>query len=81
MHLDKYLKQEQESQTGFGAELEPPASQALVSQWVRGVTRITLAYALQIEKLTCGKVTPQDCADMYIGPSARASPQTAQLPA
>jgi len=67
MHLDKFLEEEGKSQIAFGAELTPPASQSLVSQWVRGETRITLAHALDIERKSRGKVTPQDCADMYKG--------------
>jgi DNA-binding transcriptional regulator YdaS (Cro superfamily) len=81
MHLDEYLRQTRQNQGDFGATLIPAASQALVSQWVRGVTRITLDYALQIDKRSNGLVKPQDCADMYVGPSARASPKPAQLPA
>lgn len=67
MHLEKYLKEAGSSQADFGRELVPPASQALVSQWIRGVTRITLDYALQIDRISCGKVSPQDCQDMFIG--------------
>lgn len=65
MHLDEYLKEVSQSQSEFGGQLNPPASQGLVSQWTRGITRITLDYALQIERVTEGRVTPQDCADMY----------------
>lgn len=65
MHLEEHLKQSSQSQGEFGQTLVPPASQALVSQWVRGVTRVTLDYALQIESVTGGSVSPQDCADMY----------------
>lgn len=71
MHLEKFLKESTQSQGVFGAKLAPPASQGLVSQWVRGVTRITLDYALQIERETGGLVTPQDCADMFIDPANR----------
>lgn len=69
MHLSEFLEVSNCSQSQFGAELDPPASQALVSQWVRGVTRITLTYALQIERKSNGRVTPQDCADLYVKPS------------
>lgn len=65
MHLDKYLKDVGQSQSDFGSKLTPPASQGLVSQWVRGITRVTLDYALQIERETGGAVSPQDCADMF----------------
>lgn len=65
MHLEDHLREARQSQASFGAELNPPASQALVSQWIRGVTRVTLSYALEIERASEGKVTPQDCADMF----------------
>lgn len=65
MHLEEHLKESGKSQADFGQLLQPPASQALVSQWVRGVTRVTLDYALQIERASNGAVTPQDCFDMY----------------
>lgn len=71
MHLETHLKDSGQSQSVFGARLVPPASQGLVSQWVRGVTRITLDYALQIERETGGAVTPQDCADMFVDPANR----------
>jgi DNA-binding transcriptional regulator YdaS (Cro superfamily) len=65
MHLEAFRKKMGQTQSAFGATLNPPASQALVSQWERGESRVTLAYALQIDKQTKGQVTPQDCADMY----------------
>lgn len=81
MHLDEFLEEEQKSQRGFGAELDPPVSQSLMSQWVRGETRITLAYALEIERKTKGKVTPQDCADMYKGRGVDRVPALSPQPA
>jgi len=75
MHLDEYLKEVSQSQSEFGGQLQPPASQGLVSQWIRGITRVTLDYALQIERATGGRVAPQDCADMYAeSPSRRSAP-------
>lgn len=74
MHLDEYLKEVSQSQSEFGSQLTPTASQGLVSQWVRGITRVTLDYALQIERVTGGRVTPQDCADMFRDPIARRVP-------
>lgn len=74
MHLDEYLKEASQSQSEFGSVLCPPASQGLVSQWIRGITRITLDYALQIERVTQGRVTPQDCADMYRDLISRRTP-------
>lgn len=70
MHLDAHLKKTRQSQAEFGSTLVPPVSQALVSQWIRGETRVTLLYALQINARTEGAVTPQDCADMYKSTSA-----------
>jgi DNA-binding transcriptional regulator YdaS (Cro superfamily) len=71
MHLEKHLKETSQSQGAFGQRLVPPASQGLVSQWVRGVTRITLDYALQINRESNGAVTPQDCANMFVDPADR----------
>lgn len=65
MHLAKWLEKRGMRQDDFGAQLVPPVTQALVSQWVRGVTRMTLDYALQTKRITRGKVAPEDCADMY----------------
>lgn len=73
MNISSYLKNTGSSQASFGAQLMPQASQALVSQWVRGVTRITLDYALQIERVTQGTVSPQDCADMFVPTQNRES--------
>lgn len=81
MQLDEYLKSTGQRQSDFGAALHPPATQALVSQWVRGVTRVTLAHALQINKVTNGQVTPQDCADMYRRASASHLPAPSPQPA
>lgn len=66
MHLSEYRKEVGLSQREFGAKLSPPASPGLVSQWECGTTRVTLEYALQIDEETEHKVTPQDCADMYV---------------
>lgn len=65
MQLQSYLKETGQSQGEFGQKLQPPASQGLVSQWIRRKTRITLNYALQIEAASGGQVTPQDCDDMF----------------
>lgn len=76
MHLDKHLKETGQSQAAFGGRMDPPVSQGLVGQWCRGVTRITLKYALQIEKETDGAVTPKDCDDMFVDPGSRQSGAT-----
>lgn len=80
MHLDTHLKETGQSQAAFGARLNPPASQGLMSQWIRGVTRITLHYALQIDRETGGAVSPQDCADMYTDAKQRAVETSAAPP-
>lgn len=73
MHLSEHLKNTGQSQGGFGQTLSPPVTQGLVGQWLRGVTRITLHYALEIERATEGAVTPQDCSAMFIDPASRAA--------
>lgn len=65
MHLADFRKETKHSQEAFGALLSPPASQALVSQWERGITRITLDYAVQIERVSEHQVTAEDCHNMY----------------
>jgi DNA-binding transcriptional regulator YdaS (Cro superfamily) len=69
MHLADFLKERRLSQDEFAQKLG--VSQGLVSQWVRGVTRITLKQSLQIKRITRNKVTPEDCVDMYVGPPKR----------
>jgi DNA-binding transcriptional regulator YdaS (Cro superfamily) len=75
MHLREYRELHKLSQKEVGDSLDPPASAGLVSQWECGVTRVTLDYALQIDRHTDQKVTPQDCAAMYIEPHLRANQQ------
>ncbi|MBN9356203.1 helix-turn-helix transcriptional regulator [Herbaspirillum huttiense] len=72
MQLHSYLKQAGLSQGEFGQKLSPVASQGLVSQWIRGKTRITLDYALQIADATEGQVSPKDCAEMFSSPEGLA---------
>ncbi len=71
MHLAAHLKESNISQAGFGDLMLPPVTQGLVGQWCRGVTRITLHYALQIEKVSAGQVSCQDCSDMYVDVAER----------
>ncbi|KKB61528.1 hypothetical protein WM40_22565 [Robbsia andropogonis] len=68
MRLDEYLKASGTSQAAFAAKFTPPLSQGLVSQWLRGKTRITLDQAIQIRELSDGKVTVDDCAAMFETP-------------
>lgn len=69
MKLVDYLEQKQLSQADFGRSLVPPVSQGLVSQWVMGVTRISLSRAIEIRNKTKNAVTIEDCAAMYTQPS------------
>jgi plasmid maintenance system antidote protein VapI len=63
MALGKYLNDSGTSQRSFGQLLTPPVTQGQMSQWIRGTTRITLDYALQIDALS--NVSPTDCAAMF----------------
>lgn len=65
MKLDEYLKKTGQSQSDFGLSLDPPVSQALVSQWINGATRITLDRAIEMRILSNGEVSVDDCANMY----------------
>jgi DNA-binding transcriptional regulator YdaS (Cro superfamily) len=65
MRLDDYLREHKLTQAQLGAKLNPPVSQAQVSQWVRGITRVTLEQALQIDGVTGGLVSPAECAALY----------------
>ncbi|KAE8757338.1 helix-turn-helix domain-containing protein [Paraburkholderia madseniana] len=65
MRLDDYLKEKKLSQAALGALLDPPVTQSLVSQWIRGTARVMLEQAVQIEMLTAGAVRPADLADMH----------------
>ena len=65
MHLNDYLKVNNISQEDFGKLINPPVLQTHVSKWVRGVIRVTLEQALQIQKVTEGAVNPTDCNAMF----------------
>jgi DNA-binding transcriptional regulator YdaS (Cro superfamily) len=73
MHLAEHRKKTGQSQADFGVRLVPPASQALISQWERGTTRITLDYAVQIDHVTEHEVSCEDCNAMYRGKDAAAA--------
>jgi DNA-binding transcriptional regulator YdaS (Cro superfamily) len=65
MQLQTWRKNAGISQSAFGELLIPPITQAQVSQYELGVTRITLEYALQIDRLSNGSITPKECADLF----------------
>lgn len=74
MRIDDYLRQNGLTQSAFAAKFDPPVSQGLVSQWLKGKTRITLDQALQISRLTGGQVTPEDCAAHTAEPNEKVIP-------
>lgn len=60
MKLEHYIKQNKTSQEAIAARLRANgvrATQGLVSQWIRGETRITLQAAVEIERITAGAVS------------------------
>lgn len=73
MRLDEYRAKHSISQDEFGKKLTPPVGQALVSQWERGETQITLTRAVEIQEITGVEVTVLDCADMYTNKKEKAA--------
>lgn len=65
MRLDDWMRENKLNQASLGARLNPPVSQGAISQIMRGDVRMRLDYALQIEEITCGAVTPKDCAELF----------------
>jgi len=60
MRLRDYLQQNRITQLAFGQRMSPPVSQAKVNHWLNGSRRVSLAEALQIQRITGGEVTPED---------------------
>lgn len=58
MRLRDYLQKHQITQASFGQRMRPPVSQGKVNHWLKGSRRVSLAEALQIERITDGEVTP-----------------------
>lgn len=75
MHLRRWLKESKTTQKKLGSLLTPPCEQALVWQWLTGMTRIDLSRALQIVTLTKGKVTAEELEKMHKS-SARKTKKT-----
>ncbi len=65
MRLDDYLKEAKLSQEAFSLKFQPRVTQGLVSQWIRGKTRISLDQAIHIRTITNGAVSVDDCAAMF----------------
>lgn len=80
MHLSAWLRAKKVSQSEFGEKLKPPVSQGLVSQWVRGATRMTLTYSLQTQKITNNDVSPADCESMFVKASSRSDESDSTAP-
>lgn len=73
MDLNEFLTKHALTQSQFGQKFDPPVSQGLVHQWLKGITNITLARALQIERITNGEVSVHDCASIHKTHSAKTS--------
>ena len=58
MDLKTYLETAKKTQAEFAEDLD--VTQGLVSQWLRGVTRITAERCRDIERVTNGRVTVHD---------------------
>lgn len=64
MNLKTYLRKTRTTQQAFADALG--VSQGLVSQWIKGVTRITGEQAVEIEDKTGGQVTREELRpDLY----------------
>lgn len=73
MKLREYLKEKSLSQAAFGRLLCPPVSQGKVNHWLSGTRRVSLAEALQIERVTGGAVSIEELADLHTGVPLSAS--------
>lgn len=62
MNLRDYLKSNRITQAEFAKRLDPPVSQGKVNHWLHGARRVSLVEAIQIERITEGKVRLQDLA-------------------
>lgn len=60
MRLNEYLTKHGVTQAQFGLLMNPPRIQTHVSAWITGRLRVSLADAVQIERLTNGEVSVED---------------------
>ena len=60
MRLVDYLESKGVTQIEFGKSLNPVASQAQISHWIIGRSRVSVARAVEIERLTHGAVRVED---------------------
>jgi response regulator of citrate/malate metabolism len=65
MSPSEYVANQGISQKQFGQLFNPPVSQGLVSQWFRGITKMTLDQALQAVTFSAGKITAEECAGLF----------------
>lgn len=71
MNPAEYVAEKNLSQQDFAACFDPPVSQGLVSQWFRGVTRMTLQQAIQASRFSEGAITVEECAELFERPPER----------
>lgn len=72
MTPSEYVSSRGISQKQFGQLFNPPVSQGLVSQWFRGVTKMTLEQALQAVSFSAGQITAEECASLFRYPESAA---------
>lgn len=65
MTPSEYAANQGISQKQFGQLFNPPVSQGLVSQWFRGVTKMTLEQALQAVAFSGGQISAEECANLF----------------
>jgi response regulator of citrate/malate metabolism len=73
MTPSEYVSSRGISQKQFGQLFNPPVSQGLVSQWFRGVTKMTLEQALQAVSFSDNQITAEECASLFRYPEPNVS--------
>jgi hypothetical protein len=67
MQLAMWMDKNGVTQRRLGEMFDPPVSQGLVWQWLKGQSRMSLEHALYLQDhITKGKVTVRDCAALYV---------------
>jgi hypothetical protein len=66
MNLRQYILEAKLTQAEFGQMLQPPVSQGKVNHWLHGTRRVSLAEAIQIQRVTGDKVTVFDLAKQRV---------------
>lgn len=81
MKLRDYLQKHGITQAAFGRLMHPPVSQGKVNHWLNGARRVSLAEALQIQRVTGGEVAPEDLIATQPALKPTHTAATAKLPA